>query len=86
MFHNAQQACSRTAGLVGLCFMTTTKACKGTGVSGSGRAMVWDRYGLGLGLWLEMSKSMARAGVRVGKMNVLGGGLMLEWGQGYGDG
>ena len=40
IFLNAPQAASRMAGMVGFCFMTTIKACQGTGLSGWERAKV----------------------------------------------
>ena len=53
MFRNALHASLKTAGMVGFCFMTTTKACQGAGVSGLERESIWD--------WV-----WARVGVRVG--------------------
>ena len=63
MFANAAQAYSRMVGLLGFCFMTTTKACQGTGVSGWERARVWDGFGNGirngLGLVLYLGKGFS---------------------------
>ena len=70
MFFNAAQASLRTAEFVEFCFMTTTKACQGTGVSGSERASVWDwvlarvRVGKGLGYVLELGEDQVNLIVR----------------------
>ena len=43
---------------------------------------MWERNRLGLGLGLEMSKGLARVGVRFRNRHVLGVGLMFRIGLG----
>ena len=58
IFHNAPQASLRTAGMVGFCFMTATKAYQGTEVSGWEREMVLIWYGLG---WVRVGNGFPLA-------------------------
>ena len=63
---NAEQALTRMAGKVGFCFMTTTRACRGTGVSGWGRATVWDWVWPRLGIMVENGLPLTRTPTLVG--------------------
>ena len=56
IFLNVPRACLRAAGMVGFCFMTTAKACRGTGVSVKGRARLWDL------VWVRIGNNIVMGG------------------------
>ena len=99
---NVSQACSRMAPTlscwspctaVGFCFITTAKACQGTGVSGWERANVWDwiwaRVRVEVGNLLPLTFTRVRISVSVSVtltlvLTLKWGGLRAKVGKSYG--